>query len=70
MKIGNRKKRNNISESRHHITAIIAGEKIMYFVDKDCSNCGSPGQKIELNNIGKRSKFNVEKSYIKVDPRG
>ena len=47
-------------------------KKITYIVEKDCSHCNTPADKLEsmLNkSIGGKS-FRVERSYLKVDPRG
>lgn len=54
------------------VRTITVGKKIVYVVDKECNNCGSPAEKIEteLNKSDRKSKFNVERSYIKLDPRG
>lgn len=54
------------------VRTISVGRKMVYVVDKACDNCGSAAEKIEseLNKSNRKSKFNVEKSYFKVDPRG
>jgi len=48
------------------------GKNKTYLVSNDCTNCKTPASKIEnmLNRSNKRGYVKVEKSYIKVDPRG
>ena len=51
----------------------IKQKKITYVVSEDCPHCKTPANKIEnmLNRGSTRTRrFAVEKSYIKVDPRG
>lgn len=54
------------------VRTITVGKKLVYVVDKDCNNCGSRAERIEgeLNRSNRKSKFNVERSYIKLGPRG
>ncbi len=49
------------------------GKNATYLVSQECLNCKASASKIEnlLNkSTNKRRSFNVEKSYIKLDPRG
>jgi endogenous inhibitor of DNA gyrase (YacG/DUF329 family) len=54
------------------VKTIAVGSKITYLCDESCPKCGKPAAKIEaaLNRGTSKSKFKVEKSYIKLDPRG
>lgn len=48
------------------------GKNVTYLVPNDCPNCKTPANKLEnmLNKSNKRGYVKVEKSYIKLDPRG
>lgn len=54
------------------IKLLNVGGKTNYIVSDDCPHCGAKASKIEtsLNRSNTKSQFRVEKSYIKLDPRG
>lgn len=54
------------------VKVVRTGKNTTYIVSAECSNCKTPAQKLEnmLNKSNKRGYVKVEKSYIKLDPRG
>lgn len=54
------------------VRTIAMGKAVNYIVRDNCPHCGKPADRVAsaLNKRNSRSKFKVEKSYIKLDPRG
>lgn len=61
-----------ICDNELHVKVNRFGKNTTYLVSKDCLNCKTSSSKIEnlLNKPKKRRTFNVEKSYLKLHPRG
>ena len=59
-------------QSEIRVKIVSVGSKSTYIADAMCASCGKSAAKIEtaLNRSNTKSKFKVEKSYIKLDPRG
>jgi len=60
-----------ICDTEIHVKVMQSGKKAIYIVSSDCPNCASKPSKIErLLNYSGKGRVKLERSYIKLDPRG